>query len=200
MLSQFGILAKKSPIRTLLQEAFEVKILRKHINLPHNKTVLEIGCGKGTGTRLIKKYFHPEKTYGLDIDPEEIEKAKNKTKDKDIIFTVGDAAKLPFKDKTFDAIFDFGVIYHLDDWKASLKEMKRVLRPEGQLILEELSVESFEKSAGRFVRKFFDRPYKTMVKKGEILDFLEKEGWRMVTKKIFHPLMLEYFIVIAKKP
>lgn len=198
MLRKFEILAKKSIVRTLLQEIFEVKILKRHVNLLKNETVLEIGCGKGTGTRLIKKYFHPGETYGLDIDPEEIEKAKKKTKDKDITFTVGDAAKLPYKDKMFDAIFDFGVLYHMDNWKTCLKEIKRVLKPDGQLILEELSVESFETS-GRVIKKFFDRPYKTMVKKGEFLAFLEKEGWSFVTKKIFHPLTLEYFIVIAKR-
>jgi ubiquinone/menaquinone biosynthesis C-methylase UbiE len=200
MLKKIEFLAKKSHVRTFLQEVFEIRILKRHVTLAPNKTVLEIGCGKGTGTRLIKKYFHPDKTYGLDIDPKVIEAAKLKTKDKDIIFTVGDAAKLDFKDKMFDAVFDFGVIYHISNWKDSLREFKRVLKPGGLLILEELSIDTFEHSLGRLIRKFFDRPYKTMYRRDEFLEFLEKEGWRIATKKILHPLSLEYFIVIAKKP
>jgi len=200
MVKKFQFLAKKSRFRTFLQETFEVKILKRHTTLATNKILLEIGCGKGTGTRLIKKYFKPEKVYGVDVDAEVIEKAKKKTKSPNIIFSAGDAAKLPYKDKMFDAVFDFGVIYHITDWKQCLREIERVLKPEGQLIFEELSLDALNKSWAKTLRNFFDRPYKITYRRKEFLAFLEKEGWQVATKKILHPLMIEYFIVVAKRP
>lgn len=200
MIKKFELLAKKSFVRTLLQEFVEVKVLRENVALKKNKIVLEIGCGTGVGTRLIKKYFYPAKTHGLDIDPAVIENAKKKTKDTDIVFEVGDAAKLPYKDKTYDAVFDFGVLYHIENWQACLKEIKRVLKPGGQLIIEELSLEALDHSLVKFLRKVFERPYKTMYKRDDFFAYMQEAGWHITTKKILHPLGLEYFIIIAAKP
>ena len=44
---------------------------------------------------------------------------------------------LSFPDFTFDAVFDFGVLHHLPNWRAALREVARVLKPNGQFFFEE---------------------------------------------------------------
>jgi ubiquinone/menaquinone biosynthesis C-methylase UbiE len=54
-----------------------------------------------------------------------------------------DASKLDFPDGHFDAVFDFGIIHHIPNWKDCIQELKRVLKPNGEVILEELSIDTF---------------------------------------------------------
>jgi ubiquinone/menaquinone biosynthesis C-methylase UbiE len=54
-----------------------------------------------------------------------------------------DASKLDFPDNHFDAVFDFGIIHHIPNWKDCIQELKRVLKPNGEVILEELSIDTF---------------------------------------------------------
>lgn len=71
-----------------------------------------------------------------------IERAKRRVKVPHIAFEVGDASNLMFEDASFDAIFDFGIIHHIPNWQDSLKELHRLLKPGGQLILEDLSIDT----------------------------------------------------------
>jgi ubiquinone/menaquinone biosynthesis C-methylase UbiE len=54
-----------------------------------------------------------------------------------ILFYVGDAQWLPYRDESLDAVFGFGVLHHLPDWREGLREIARVLEPGGVFFLEE---------------------------------------------------------------
>jgi ubiquinone/menaquinone biosynthesis C-methylase UbiE len=200
LLNKNEFFVMSNPFWGWIQELIVLKVLRQQISLRKGKVVLEIGCGNGNGTKLIKKYFKPKEIYGIDLDPKMIEIAQKKQKAEGVFFTVGDAAKLPYKDQMFDAVFDFGVIHHIAAWKECLKEVKRVLKPGGQLIIEDVSIETFENPLGRFFRKFFNHPYGTMYKRGEFFGFLEHQGWHITSRKVLNPVGFEYFIVVAAKP
>jgi len=190
-----------NPIRALIQEKIEVKELRKRSNLAVNKIVLEIGCGNGTGTKLIQKYFSPKKIIATDLDSKMIKRAKKKIKDKSIKFEVANASNLKYKANTFDAIFDFGVIHHIPNWKDCLKELKRVLKPGGELILEDLTIDTFTTGIiGNISRKILDHPYKEMFTEKEFVAYLKKIGFKVKFHKSYYPLhILKYFVIIAKK-
>jgi ubiquinone/menaquinone biosynthesis C-methylase UbiE len=51
---------------------------------------------------------------------------------------VADVLHLPYKDALFDAVFGFGVLHHVPDWRAGLAEIVRVLKPGGCYFFEEL--------------------------------------------------------------
>ena len=51
---------------------------------------------------------------------------------------VGDAIRIPYKDGVMDAVFTFGVLHHVFDWRAALAEIARVLKKDGILFFEEL--------------------------------------------------------------
>lgn len=101
-----------------------------------NKTVLDLGCATGICTFDIAK--NSQKTIGMDISLWALKKAQNKRKkqDKNIKFLAGDAEKLPFKDNTFDIVVNTALLQYFHDSRAMVDEMERVLKPNGQLLVE----------------------------------------------------------------
>ena len=104
-------------------------------------SVLEFGCGRGAGARLILKEFRPSSLHAMDLDIKMVERAKTYLSDEEleiIRLYAGDVQEIPFNDATFDIIFSFGILHHVIDWRSSLKEIARVLKKEGLYIIEEL--------------------------------------------------------------
>jgi ubiquinone/menaquinone biosynthesis C-methylase UbiE len=102
---------------------------------------LEIGCGMGVGAEIIVEQFGAQRVIATDIDPEQIKRAEenrsHKLEDK-IEFRVANAMALDEPDDKFDAVFSFGVIHHMEDWRKAVKEVSRVLKSGGELFFEEL--------------------------------------------------------------
>lgn len=183
LMNQLEFLSMNNPVRRYIQEWVEIPKLRRYSKLSSGGVVLEIGCGSGYGTRLIKKYFNPKEIYALDLDKRMIALAKRDNKDKSIHFEVGDAARLPYKDNFFDAVFDFGIIHHIPNWEDCLDELKRVVKPGGELVLEDLSIETFTRGVGNIYRKVLDHPYNKMFTRREFHAYLEKIGLQIVKKR-----------------
>lgn len=199
-LNKFEFLLMNSPIRALVQEMHEVRILRDLTSMGTIERALEIGCGNGHGTKLIKKYFAPKFIDAIDLDERMIEIAKGRTHDPSIGYYVMDASKLDFPNETFDAIFDFGIIHHIPNWRDCISEMNRVLKPGGEVILEELSTETFNKFPGRLWKKLLDHPYDSMFSEAQFLHDLRAEGFVVAGFRQSYPLMLiKQFSLVAKK-
>jgi ubiquinone/menaquinone biosynthesis C-methylase UbiE len=96
--------------------------------------LLVLGCGGGrTLSKLHEKGF---KITAIDIVPEMIEKAKERSKDLSIDFHVMDAAHLDFPEKTFDYVFFpfHGIDYVTPHAKSAIAEASRVLCDDGVFI------------------------------------------------------------------
>lgn len=133
-------MAVNNPVRPL-QQILEMKWLKKHARLKPGAAVLEIGCGRGAGSHLIKKLFKPSVLHAMDLDIRMVQSAYtylSPEKRTGIIFYVGDANSLPYVDGTMDAIFGFGVLHHVPDWQGALAEIIRVLKTGGSYFFEEL--------------------------------------------------------------
>lgn len=114
--------------------------------------------------------------------------ATKHNKDLSISYEVMDASNLDFPEKYFDAIFDFGIIHHIPNWKDSLKEVKRVLKPKGEFIVEDLSIDSFSMGIGNLWRILSDHPYQFMYTPKEFTEFLNDIGFYINNYKEFNPL------------
>jgi ubiquinone/menaquinone biosynthesis C-methylase UbiE len=103
-------------------------------------TILEVGCGRGVGAKLICENYQPKRLYLLDSAFRMIEKATrrlNSQNENRICFCVGDAERLPFRDGSLDAIFGFGFLHHVPAWRDGLAEVARVLKHGGVYFMEE---------------------------------------------------------------
>ena len=103
--------------------------------------ILEIGCGRGAGARLILTKFKPKHLVLLDLDESMISRARaylTPAEQNAVSFCVGDATHLPFEPASVDAVFGFGFLYHVPVWRDGLQEITRVLKPHGTYYLEEL--------------------------------------------------------------
>ena len=95
------------------------------------KTVLDAACGSGWLGKLVKDEWGVQ-IYGVDISKKGVMLA-NKS---GVMAKVGDIAKkIPYKDKSFDLVFSSETIEHLYNPDKFLKEIRRVLKPKGLLVL-----------------------------------------------------------------
>lgn len=211
LLNRLEFALMNNGVRRFIQEKREVRELRRLSSLPPGKKILEIGCGSGHGTLLIQKFFSPREIQAIDLDPRMIEMAKRRINsggvDKhpvnsltSVTFQVASATKLPFPKNYFEAIIDFGVIHHIPDWQDALGELQRVLTPGGELILEDLSMESFSGFPGWLYQKTLDHPYAQMYTYEQFIEGLKKAGFTILHAYRYNPLgLLKYFVVVARK-
>lgn len=132
--------AVNNPLR-VIQQRLEMRRLRKNSHLKPGALVLEVGCGRGAGAGLILKEFQPAVLQAMDLDIEMIGRAKDYLSPEQvrrISFYVGDVLRLPYKDGVMDAVFAFGVLHHVPDWRAAFWEIARVLKTGGTYFLEEI--------------------------------------------------------------
>jgi ubiquinone/menaquinone biosynthesis C-methylase UbiE len=128
-----------SPVRQIKQHLV-MQWFKSTVALHAGTTILEIGCGSGVGAKLIYETYQPIHLYLLDLDPEMIKKASrrlNGENKKSISLCIGDAAKLPIKDDSLDAVFGFGFLHHVPAWRDGLAEVARVLKHGGVYFMEE---------------------------------------------------------------
>jgi len=93
--------------------------------------ILDIGCGIGKHLSSIKNF---EEKYG--VDPSELAIKKSRESFPDCKFIVGSSYNLPFKENFFDLVYSIDVIEHLKFPEKMLAEVKRVLKPNGILIIQ----------------------------------------------------------------
>lgn len=102
--------------------------------------ILEVGCGSGTLCRLAAPHVRPGgHVTGLDISSDMIAAARRYADEADvtdvITFDVGLAEALPYGDASFDAAFAARLMLHVEQPDAVLREMIRVVRPGGRVVL-----------------------------------------------------------------
>jgi ubiquinone/menaquinone biosynthesis C-methylase UbiE len=97
------------------------------------RRVLDLGCGLGYGAELIAP--HTREVVSLDHDRETILHARTNRTHGLGPFVLGDAFRLPFRAAMFDVVIAFELIEHVTEQQALAAEVRRVLTPEGVLLM-----------------------------------------------------------------
>jgi ubiquinone/menaquinone biosynthesis C-methylase UbiE len=112
--------------------------LLSHVETNGSQRFLDVGCGNGLVSRYLAREYDGEVT-GIDIDPEQIELARRDSAGvENVCFLEDDAAELPFPDNSFDIVFSLGALHYISNWLDVLKEIKRVLKPDGYFVYADI--------------------------------------------------------------
>ncbi len=138
--------AKKGRIENLIARRFDelcqtfpdqieendsrLKAIINQLGVLKGKKILEVGCGKGRVSRILKK--QGADIYGIDISEQLLKSAKDITRSH---FLKAEAYAIPFKSNYFDAVVLLEVIEHIPDLSRALKEISRVIKSDGKLVI-----------------------------------------------------------------
>ena len=112
-----------------------IRELKRIVGNKKIKDYLDIGCGSCFYSNLF-----PEAHYvGIDIVDKQIERAKKKKLD---VKKHDLEEPFPFKDNSFDCIFAMDILEHIYNTSQCLREINRVLKPDGILILQVPNISS----------------------------------------------------------
>lgn len=112
------------------------------------RTALDVGCGEGRFCRVLRK--HGVAATGIDPTPELLAYARKK--DPGGEYAEGVAEKLPYSDRSFDLVVSYLTLIDIPDYRAAIREMARVLRPGGTLLIANLTSFSTAVTEGGWVR------------------------------------------------
>lgn len=105
--------------------------------------VLDVATGTADLALKIERTLHPRETVGVDLSTEMLKIGREKVAAEGLSSRIslvdGDAAALPFEDTSFDAAFVAFGVRNFEDLDAGLDDIRRVLRPEGTLVVLEFS-------------------------------------------------------------
>jgi SAM-dependent methyltransferase len=91
--------------------------------------ILDVGCGTGGNLVVLSQFGEAE---GVDVSPDALEFCRQRGLQN---VKLGAAEKIPYADGSFDLVTALDVVEHFDDDVAGLREMRRVLQPNGRLLL-----------------------------------------------------------------
>jgi ubiquinone/menaquinone biosynthesis C-methylase UbiE len=98
-----------------------------------DKEVLDIASGEGYGSAMIAK--RARRVTGVDISPAAVEHAQRRYQRDNLRFVSGSCAAIPLPDCAVDVVISFETIEHHAEHEQMLREIRRVLRPGGLLVI-----------------------------------------------------------------
>lgn len=153
-------------------------------NLIDKGKFLDLGCGPGYVGREVEDRCE---VYYLDANPDELKNIKSKRK------YVGYAEKTPFKKDFFDWVMCGDMLEHLDDDGAAVKEIHRILKKNGKVIV---TVPAYRRLYGHHDKLI---GHKRRYDKEDLKNLLEKKGFKIekiffTCGLLFFPLLLNQFV------
>jgi len=162
--------------------------------LEENGTVVDVGCGMGD--LILRLKDHCRYVIGVDHAPTMLEQVRNRLHENQvgIDLRIGDAAHLPLGDGEADALILNMVLHHLPQPDRVFRELGRVTRQGGQLLVAELDAHGLDSVARRYgdVWMGFSEP--------DLRDWLTQGGWELNRcRSVAIGLGMSSHIISAKK-
>jgi len=155
------------------------------------KNVLEVGCGIGVVSSYLAEKYKWNIT-GIDLDPEQIERAKNDNKENEYLrFFEADVTELPYANSGFDMVLSFDVLHHIPNYDRAIEEISRVLKQNGFYILNDLVLP-------RFTARIFKNYGVFAV--DDIINYLKRNKFEVVYKEMPKlKIPVGHFLIVSQK-
>jgi ubiquinone/menaquinone biosynthesis C-methylase UbiE len=119
--------------------------LREALGPRPGERVLEVGPGTGYYALEVAEWIGPAGRLDvLDLQPEMLDHTMHRAAERgleNVVATQGDATNLPYEDASFDAAYLVTVLGEIPDQDAALRELRRVLKPGGRLVVGEVALD-----------------------------------------------------------
>lgn len=135
---------------TIKDSDAEFLAIEEHVK--DNMNIAEIGCGKGRFLKLLNQKFNNLSLTGVDISKEMIACLPN-----DIKGVVGALEHIPLEDETYDIVLCIEAIEHSINVELSVKELVRILKPNGTLIIIDKNVKHWGRLECPSWEQWFDK-------------------------------------------
>lgn len=117
---------------------YQLSLYKKALDGIHldNKTILEVGCGRGGGSKWISDTYNV-KMYGCDITPVHIDVCKKNEKE-NLQYTVASADELPYEAESMGIIFSIEASQAFQDLEAFFEKSFNILKSDGKIIIVDM--------------------------------------------------------------
>ena len=120
--------SKNKKSRYILER--KTNIIKKFLKIEKGQNILDVACGTGRFFYL----YGSRKIYGIDLSKDQLAEARKK--DKKAILKICDAEKICYPDNKFDVVITSQFIEHIPQYNQVIKEMVRVCKKGGVLIID----------------------------------------------------------------
>lgn len=167
------------PITTLLGVRRFHRRLLDQADIAAGSRVLEVGCGTGNLSILVKRLNPAAAVTGIDPDPKALARAHRKAQRNSVVvqFDRAYAEQLPFADASFDRVLSALMLHHLDPNAKvpALRELCRVLKPGGSLHLADFDAGDHARGLHGFLASVLHARHARVVR-SQVLDLMRDAG------------------------
>lgn len=158
--------------------------LPNYLSLTGNESILDIACGTGELERLLLAKHPKLLLVGLDLSANMLAVARQKGLEQ-VAFTQGRTTELPFPSDSFDVVVTANSFHYFDLPRLALQEMRRVLKPDGKVIILDWCRDYFFCRLCDVLLKKTDPGYQTCYTQEELRIFLSQTGFQILAEDKF---------------
>jgi ubiquinone/menaquinone biosynthesis C-methylase UbiE len=173
-----------------------------HIPIGQNDTILDVGCGGGRTVSKLAAAATQGKVYGLDYSHESVA-ASTRNNARSIAsghvqIRQESVSQLPFSDSMLDLVTAVETHYYWPDLPADLREILRVLKPGGVLVIIAGAYKGANSAMSRLAEKYVDRTSMTLLSADEHGALFENAGYQDV--QVIENKSKGWICCIGRKP
>jgi ubiquinone/menaquinone biosynthesis C-methylase UbiE len=150
-----------------------------------SRRILDVGCGAGSMLRQMAHAWPGQQYYGVDLSPHYIREARRRLQHvSEIALIAGNAERMAFRDNYFDAVVSVYLFHELPKQarRNVAREMYRVLRPGGVLVIEDSAQLSESAEIAGLLERFtqeMHEPYYRGYIRDDLAQCLSEQGFRI---------------------
>lgn len=161
--------------------SFLIDHLQRSQQISGNEHILDIACGTGELEKRLLNVHSDLKIIGVDISEKMLDMARLKLPN--LEFVKASAIALPFADHKFDMVVTVSAFHYFDQPLDTLEEIRRILKPQGKVIIMDWCRDYWLCHALDLFLKMFDPAHKDCYSQKELHALLTASGFDVMNEK-----------------